>query len=439
MVHIRDAIGQDGACVGSLAAAPARMHSLPPPNSVPPPPPPPPPPTTPSLPPRAPVRLIAGVAVATLVSVGVGVFLLNRDDEAATNDATATSTSTGDSVLGGATSSTVLIEGPPAGGTVVVPDGALDLGDGVYLPIDAALDVTGDDPFTLTNNTSASTMIVQVARREPGEDPNVLLQEYIDIFDGDYTLVSYLPSETQQPGVAGFDNLRYSRVAYMLYQPELEYPNVVGEVGMWMRNDGLTILADTYGSAASPISDGAFDAMLESLVAAPSLGAPAEWFPAKATMPDTVHQGADLPFNRTRRLLLPDGFQVTARSDFTITASNDNDTVSVSASLAVADRAAARALATELLADYYGATDVGSLIPTGSGALTFDTTSWTGTDIDGTAVTGEVWLQFDDVSQTVVVVTVAHRTDEWDANEMVMMVASVAGSGPASAGNAGGT
>lgn len=424
------------------------MHSLPPPNPVPPPPP---APTSVLTTPPAPtssrtrVRLVAGVVAAALVAAGVAVVLLNPEDDTASITTTATSTTAAvvapvESTVAATTPpSTVHSEGPPAGGTVVVPDGALDLGDGVYLPIDAAVELTGDDPFTLTNSTSASTMIVQVVRREPGEDPNVLLQEYIDIFDGDYTLVSYLPTETQPPGAAGFDNLRYSQVPYMLYQPELQYPNVVGVVSMWMRNDGLTVLADTYGSAASPVSEGAFDAMIESLAAAPSLGAPAEWYPAKATMPDTVHQGADLPFNRARRLLLPAGFQVTARSDFSIAASNDDDTVTVSAALEVADRAGAHSLAADLVADEYGATDVGSFIPTGSGQLTFDTSSWTGTDsTDGTAVTGEVWLQYDEVSQTVVVVVVAHRTAEWDANEMAMMAASVAGSGPAAAGSAGG-
>ncbi|MDO9176359.1 MAG: hypothetical protein Q7V62_16245, partial [Actinomycetota bacterium] len=190
-------------------------------------------------------RLLAGVVAAALV-VGAGVLLLTRDDESASGDTTTSmAASTSESTVAAPTSSTEFTEGPPAGGTVVVPDGALDLGDGVYLPIDAAVELTGDDPYTLTNSTSASTMIVQVVRREPGEDPNVLLQEYIDIFDGDYTLVSYLPTETQPPGVDGHDTLRFSRVAYMLYQPELEYPNVVGEVAMWMRSDGLTILTDT--------------------------------------------------------------------------------------------------------------------------------------------------------------------------------------------------
>lgn len=450
---------------------PFEMHPPPPPSPPPPPPhgprpvsshiPPPPvsstypitpspvsstfPVTAPPAPPRRPVgRLVAGGVALALVAGG-GTLLLLRDGgdgsgQAAPSTSAPTSTPTTviDTATSSAPSTTEFVEGPPAGGTVVVPDGALDLGDGVYLPIDAAVEVTGDDPYTLTNKTSASTMIVQVVRREPGEDPNVLLQEYIDIFDADYTLVTYLPTETQPPGAFGFDALRQSQVTYMLYQPELEYPNVVGVVAMWMRNDGLTVLTDTYGSAANPVSEGAFSGMIQSLVAAPSLGPPVEWFPSVAMMPDTVHQGADLPFNRSRQIVLPEGFQVVERGDDTVAVSNDNDTVSVTAQPGVADRAAAQARAIEVVNERYPAAAVGSFVPTGSGALTFDKASWTGTDTDGTALTGEVWLQFDEASQTVLVVVMAHRTAEWDANEMSMMAASVAGSGPAAAGSAGG-
>jgi len=407
------------------------MHSLPPPTL--------PPPAGPSRP--SPSRrasalvigVVSGVVVAALV-VGGGAYLLAGREGSKISGATSTLVAS----TTAAPVSTEFVEGPPAGGTVVVPEGALDLSDGVFLPLDAGVEVSGDDPFTITNKSSASTMIVQVARREPGEDPNVLLQEYIDIFDADYTLVTYLPSETQPPGFAGFDTLRFSRVSYMLYQPELEYPNVVGEVGLWQRNDGLTVLADTYGSAASPVSDGAFSGLIGSLADAPSLGATAEWFPTVATLPDTLHQGADLPFNKARQIVLPEGFQVIERSATAVSVANENDTVLVTAAAGVIDRSAAQARAVEVVAAKYESTVVGTFVATGSGALTFDKSSWTGTVADGTALTGEVWLQFDAASQTVLVVVMAHRTAEWDANEMVMMAASVAGSGPGAAGSAGG-
>lgn len=368
--------------------------------------------------------------MAVAVLAGGGTYLLTRSDDVAAPTATSATTSV--------PASTIFVEGPAATGTVVVPDGALDLGDGVFLPLDAAVELSGDDPYTITNNTSASTMVLQVVRRQPGEDPNVLLQEYIDIFDADYTLVSYLPSETQPPGVAGFDSLRFSRVAYMLYQPELEYPNVVGEVGLWMRNDGLTVLADTYGSAASPISDGAFQGLIGSLAAAPAVDEPAEWFPAAARMPDTIHAAVDLPFNPTRQMVLPAGFQVVARTATSVTADNDNDIVTASGSIGVPAADAARALAVESVAGEYSGAVVGTFTPTGSGPRVFEKASWSGTAADGKAVTGEVWLQFDEVSQTAVIVVVAHRTDTWDANAIAMMAASVAASGPGAAGSAGG-
>ena len=78
-----------------------------------------------------------------------------------------------------------------------------------------------------------------------------------------------------------------------------------------------------------------------------------------------------------------------------------------------------------------------ALVP---GKLEFTEHPFGGASIDahGTALTGEVWMQFDEASQTVLVMVMAHRTAEWDANEMSMMAASVAGSGPAAAGSAGG-
>jgi len=391
-----------------------------------------------SSPRRRPIWLVVAVgAVVASLAIGGGVVLLvgGDDDNGSIGSPT---TPTLDTASSAVPESTEFVEGSAAVDTIVVPEGALDLGDGVFLPIDDGVELTGEDPYTITNNSSASTMVVQVVRREPGEDPNVLLQEYIDIFDADYSLVSYLPSETQSPGFAGFESLRYSRVAYMLYQPELEYPNVVGEVGLWMRHDGLTVLADTYGSAASPISDGAFSGLIGALAAAPSLGPAVEWFPALATMPDTVHQGADLPFDRVRQIVLPEGFQVVARSSTGVTVSNENDTVSVTALPGVLDRPGAQSRAVEVVGAGNVGAAVGSFVPSGSGALTFDKAPWTATDADGTALTGDVWMQFDAASQTVLVVVMAHRTAEWDANEMSLMAASVAGSGPGAAGSAGG-
>ncbi|MEQ1699183.1 MAG: hypothetical protein ABMA25_03690 [Ilumatobacteraceae bacterium] len=401
------------------------MHSTPLP-------PPPPPSSLPSA--AAPTRRGSGPLVGALVAVAVlaagGTYLLTRTDDVAAPAAPTTTSA--------ATDGTAFTEGPAATGTIVVPEGALDLGDGVYLPLDSTVSASDSDPYTITNTAAGSSMIIQVLRRPATEDPNVPMQEYIDGFDADFTLAAYLPSQTDAPGVAGYDTVRHSRVPYVLYQPDPAKPNLVGEVAVWVRNDGLTILVDIYGSSATPISDGAFQGMIGALAAAPTINEPAGWFPAAATMPDTVHAGVDLPFNPSRQMVLPAGFEVVDRSETSVTADNGSDTVTAAGSIGVLSVDDAHALAIDSVATMYGGVSVGAFVPGGSGALVFEKAPWSGTATDGAAVTGEVWLQYDAASQTAVVVVVAHRTATWDANAMAMMAASVAASGPGAAGSAGG-
>lgn len=401
------------------------MHSTPPP--------PPPPSSLPTPPSAVSARRGSGPLIGGLVAVAVlaggGTYLLTRSDDVATP---AASTSTL-----GAPATTAFIEGPAASGTVVVPEGALDLGDGVYLPLDSTVTASDSDPYTITNAAAGSSMIIQVLRRPAGEDPNVPMQEYIDGFDADFTLATYLPSQTDAPGVAGYDTVRHSRVPYVLYQPDQAKPNLVGEVAVWVRDDGLTILVDIYGATADPISDGAFQGLIGSLAAAPAINEPTGWFAAAARMPDTIHAGVDLPFNLARQMVLPVGFEVVDRSADSVTADNGNDTVTAAGRIGVLATADAHAFAAETVATMYGGAP-GAFVATGSGALVFEKAPWSGAAADGAAVTGEVWLQFDAASQTAVVLVVAHRSDTWDANAMAMMAASIAASGPGAAGSAGG-
>lgn len=402
------------------------MHSTPPP--------PPPPTSLPTPASAAPARLGSGPLIGGLVAVAVlaagGTYLLTRTDEVAAPIAPTTTSVAPDG--------TTFTEGPAAIGTVVVPDGALDLGDGVYLPLDGTVEVSGDDPYTVKNTAAGSSMIIQVLRRTASEDPNVPLQEYIDGFDADFTLAAYLPSQTDPPGVAGFDTVRHSRVPYVLYQTDPAKPNLVGEVAVWVRNDGLTILVDIYGSSANPISDGASQGLIGALAAAPAINEPAGWFPAAATMPDTVHAGVDLPFNPSRQMVLPEGFEVVDRSENSVTADNGNDTVTAVGSIGVLSVDAAHSLAIDTIAATYQAVSVGTFVPGGSGAFVFEKAPWSGTAADGTTITGDVWLQYDAPSQTAVLLVVGHRTDTWDINAMAMMAASIAASGPGAAGSAGG-
>ena len=401
---------------------------------------PPPPPSSPYYEPvvAAPaVRRGSGPLIAGLVAVAVlaggGTYLLTRSTEIA---APTPSTTVGATTP--TPDDTAFAEGPAAGGTVVVPAGALDLGDGVFLPLDTTVEISGDDPYTVASTVDSATMIVQVLRRPASEDPNVPLQEYVDGFDADFTLISYLPSVTATPGVLDADTVRETSLGYTIYRSNVAQTNLTGKVLVWVRNDGLLIMADIFGSGASPISDGAFATMIESLADAPAINPPAAWFPAVSKLPDTIHQGADLPFNPSRQLALPSGFEVIDRSAASVTASNGNDQVTATGAVSVATRDDAHAAAAAALAERFPGATPGAFVKTGSREYTFERSEWAGVDTDGMAVTGSVWLQFDEGTQTVVVVVVAHRTATWDQNSMEMMVASTAQSGPGAAGSAGG-
>lgn len=88
--------------------------------------------------------------------------------------------------------------------------------------------------------------------------------------------------------------------------------------------------------------------------------------------------------------MLPEGFQVVAGSPTGVTVSNENDTVSVTALPGVLDRPGAQPRAVEVVGAGNVGAAVGSFVPSGSGALTFDKAPWTATDADGIALTGDV-------------------------------------------------
>ena len=51
--------------------------------------------------------------------------------------------------------------------------------------------------------------------------------------------------------------------------------------------------------------------------------------------------------------------------------------------------------------------------------------NWSGTDSDGVAVTGNVWVVHDAARGTAIVAIATHRTNEWDGNQIGVMIDSV--------------
>ncbi|HQY15861.1 MAG TPA: hypothetical protein PLQ10_14140, partial [Ilumatobacteraceae bacterium] len=258
-----------------------------------------PPPQPPQVPPPAPASgprrrspgLIIGGFVAVAAAAGGATFLATRGDDSGTAQTSTPTTVAPTTSL--PVSDTLVITVPnttaPVGttiadttpDTVVIPSDATELGYSVYVPAQADLTVEGDDPYTFTNTDTGIATILQVLNRNAGEDPNALLQEYIDTFDGDYPLIAYTASEVFEPGHLGFANVRLARVSYELYQADQSQSNVGGAVYVVVRDDGLSIVGDVYGPPEdTSLSDETYREMVASLSNAPSVGDAAPWFPA---------------------------------------------------------------------------------------------------------------------------------------------------------------
>lgn len=390
---------------------------------------------------RRPPGLIIGGLVAVVLVAGGATFLATRgdDDKATTRPATTpTTTPTTARPRTSSPVSTLVITTPSTTAivdstvadttpdTVVIPAGATELGYGVFVPVQANVTVDGDDPYTFTNTDTDIDTILQVLNRDAGEDPNVLLQEYIDTFDSDYPLIAYTASEVFDPGHLGFPNLRLARVSYELYQDDQSKPNVGGAVYAVVRNDGLSIVGDVYGPPEDEMfTDETYRAMVGSLSNAPSVGETAPWFAATPALPTSVHASVALPFPTSRHLTLAPGYEVVDQTASTITVSNGPDSLFFTRldSLVTVDDATAAAVQTLQSGRSVGATDAfvadsGQTLPT----LRAD---WSGTDTDGVAITGNLWVVHDAAHGTAIVAIATHRTTQWDGNQIGVMIDSV--------------
>lgn len=403
-----------------------------------------PPPEPPQVPPPAPASgprrrspgLIIGGFVAVAAAAGGATFLAMRGDDSGTAQtstpttvAPTTSLPVSDTLVITVPNTTAPVDTTIADttpDTVVIPSDATELGYSVYVPAQADLTVEGDDPYTFTNTDTGIATILQVLNRNAGEDPNALLQEYIDTFDGDYPLIAYTASEVFEPGHLGFANVRLARVSYELYQADQSQSNVGGAVYVVVRDDGLSIVGDVYGPPEdTSLSDETYREMVASLSNAPSVGDAAPWFPASPMLPTSVHASVPLPFPTLRRLSLAPGYEVADQSGSTITVSNGSDSLSFTRldNLVTIDDATAAAVRTLESGRPVGATD--AFVADNGQTLPTMRANWSGTDSDGVAVTGNVWVVHDAARGTAIVAIATHRSNEWDGNQIGVMIDSV--------------
>ena len=156
--------------------------------------------------------------------------------------------------------------------TFVVPDGAIDLGHDVYLPVPSGWTQT-NDPDAPTLITDGTTKFgVQVLARDPGEDIEALVQEYTDTFDTAYGATSFGPTRFVGPAQAPTETNEY--VTFYTTYDAGDAVGLTGTIDTFVRADGLSVVVDVFSpsSSAFTLPQDAYDTMVASLGAAPLLG-----------------------------------------------------------------------------------------------------------------------------------------------------------------------
>ena len=162
---------------------------------------------------------------------------------------------------------------PPTTTTVfTVPDGAIDLGHDVYLPMPTGWTQINEasEPTLITDGTTKFG--VQVLARDVGEDIVALVQEYTNTFDTAYGATSFGPTRFIGPVKASTETNEYATF-YTTYDAG-DAVGLTGTIDTFVRADGLSVIIDVFSpsNAALTIPQDEYDEMVSSLGAAPLLG-----------------------------------------------------------------------------------------------------------------------------------------------------------------------
>lgn len=261
--------------------------------------------------------LWVAIGAIAAVAIGAGVYVaLSGDDDkkSASDDTEATEDTESDDTAAPDTAeptTTVVVTTTAAPTTTTpitlpttvapattepLPEGAIDLGNGVTftLPTGYELDpdVGGDsDAVQVTDGTHQA--FFQVLSRTPGESPLALMQEYVDTFDADFESVSYsqvIPADVENGGEAPADSV-------LVYYRALnaDGSGVKGYIDANRRADGLAYIADVFvpidldTSTVDPFPIDTINEVYENFLFAPLLGDPVELSPLTFDRVKSVH------------------------------------------------------------------------------------------------------------------------------------------------------
>jgi len=271
---------------------------------------------------------------------------------------------------------------------VVIPEGALDLGHGVFVPVPDGWEGTVEDGLGNLDDGSV-WFSVQVLERLPGEDPALLTQEYIDTFDADFSLVAYSPTRfvmafDTEPAVHRYD------MKYTTYDED-EAIGLVGGMSVFTRGDGLSMVLDVYTwDDENPHSfpQQEYDQLFNSFVAAPIVDETVDLEIREPFRVASVHPTAMV--DDLIGFTLAEGFDTWDSGDGYVQASNGDGDVEVFALSGMTDLAEAVAEANTLVGERYSGVVFGQETDTPEWkGWQRQVVGWSGTyTADGEAATG---------------------------------------------------
>lgn len=225
--------------------------------------------------------VLGAVAVAALVAGGIVIIGGGSDDDRTeetqeTRETRPPRRSTTTTVE----ETTTTVEDTTPDDSTTVPDTTapgteIDLGRGVSIRLPADWERT-DEPDDEVVQISDGTLRIdaQALQRNPGEDPATAMQEYVDLFDTDFDAVGYSPV-TLRSTMGDDDELRNYGLYYRAI--DADFSGFDGAVYILQRTDGLTVVLDYYaerGEDGGGLPDEDYDALIQSILDAPSLGDP---------------------------------------------------------------------------------------------------------------------------------------------------------------------
>ncbi|MCU1398556.1 MAG: hypothetical protein JWN62_1665 [Acidimicrobiales bacterium] len=197
---------------------------------------------------------------------------------------------------------TVVATTVPTPSTVATPPNAVQLGQGVYVPLpDGWTDSVSGSVHTLQGADGTTDKVgVQIVTRSPGESPVDPFNDYIGGFVNDAPAISFTPSfrfSVPSP-IKTFEYGTY----YTEYDDTADNGvGLIGGVYVFQRADGLTAIYDTYGTDTTMgLPNAEFNAFVSSFANAPKIDTPIDLQPVdtfRLTTPtQTVLVGANIGF-----------------------------------------------------------------------------------------------------------------------------------------------